>query len=69
MKITTGLKAGEDVGTEKLDSSAGESNLSSPFINKWQTCYRCKGYKDQYGNVSNATCGICWPMGAQAPIE
>ena len=68
MKIKTGLKAGEGVETVKLDLSAGESHLTSPFINKWLTCYRCKGYKDQYGNVSNATCSICWPMGAQAPV-
>jgi hypothetical protein len=67
MNVKTGLKAGEDVETTMLDSSAGAANLSSPFINKWQTCYRCKGLKDQYGDVSNATCNMCWRMGAQAP--
>ena len=68
MNVKTGLKAGEGVENTTLDSSAKEFNFSSPFINKWQTCYRCKGLKDQDGNVSNATCNICWPMGAQAPV-
>jgi hypothetical protein len=68
MNVKTGLKVGEGVETSALDSSAGESLLTSPFINKWQTCYRCKGFKDQYGNVSNASCSMCWPMGAQAPV-
>jgi hypothetical protein len=68
MNIKTGLKAGEGVENGTLDSSVGESLFSSPFINKWQTCYHCKGLKDQYGNVSNATCNTCWPMGAQSPV-
>jgi hypothetical protein len=68
MNVKTGLKAGEGLDTATLASSAGAANLSSPFINKWLTCFRCKGLKDQYGNVSNATCNMCWPMGAQAPV-
>jgi hypothetical protein len=68
MNVQSGLKAGEGVETATLGTSDGEALFSSPFINKWQTCYRCKGLKDQYGNVSNATCSMCWPMGAQAPV-
>jgi len=68
MIVKTGLKAGEDFGTTSSDSTTGNVLLSSPFINKWHTCYRCKGLKDQYGNVSNATCSLCWPVGAQAPV-
>jgi hypothetical protein len=68
MNVKTGLKVGEGVESTSLELSAGESLFSSPFINKWQTCYRCKGLKDQYGNVSNATCNMCWPMGDQAPV-
>jgi hypothetical protein len=68
MIVKTGLKAGEDFGTTSSDSITGNVLLSSPFIKKWYTCYRCKGLKDQYGNVSNATCSMCWPVGAQAPV-
>jgi hypothetical protein len=68
MNVKTGLKAGESADTATEESAAGGSLVSSPFINKWQTCYRCKGLKDQYGNVSNATCSMCWPMGSQAPV-
>jgi hypothetical protein len=68
MIVKTGLKAGEDFGTTSSDSTTGNVLLSSPFINKWHTCYRCKGLKDQYGNISNATCSMCWPVGAQAPV-
>jgi hypothetical protein len=68
MFVKTGLKSGENVESATVGSPGGESILSSPFINKWQTCYKCKGLKDQYGNVSNATCNVCWPMGSQAPV-
>lgn len=68
MNVKTGLRVGESSETTAADLSSEESRLSSPFINKWQTCYRCKGLKDQYGNVSNATCSMCWPMGSQAPV-
>jgi len=68
MKIKTGLKAGASTDTAGERGAAGESLITSPFINKWMTCYRCKGIKDQYGNVSNATCKMCWPMGSQAPV-
>jgi len=68
MLIKTGLRSGELAGAAVTDAPTNLFSLSSPFINKWQTCYRCKGLKDQYGNVSNATCGMCWPMGSPAPI-
>jgi hypothetical protein len=68
MNVKTGLKVGEGIENATSDLSSGEAFISSPFINKWQTCYRCKGLKDQYGNVSNATCSMCWPMDTQAPV-
>jgi hypothetical protein len=68
MIVKTGLKAGEDLETTTHDPTPGNALLSLPFINKWHTCYRCKGIKDQYGSVSNATCSMCWPTGARAPV-
>ena len=68
MNVKTGLKVGENFETATHDSTSGDVLMPSLFINKWYTCYRCKGLKDQYGNVSNATCSMCWPMDAQAPV-
>lgn len=66
MYVRTNLKAGENA--YELAAAPEEDALAGPYMNKWRTCYRCKGKKDQYGNVSDATCQMCWPMNAQPPV-
>jgi hypothetical protein len=71
MLIRTGLKAGADpepiypIGDNVYMTEPEET--STPYMNKWLSCYRCKGTRDTYGNVSKARCEACWPMGAKSP--
>jgi hypothetical protein len=62
MKAITGLRSGESIDSAAEYDPFGITDLAFPFTNKWQTCYRCKGLKDQLGNVSNATCSMCRPI-------
>ena len=62
MNVKTGLQAG--MGEEP----SADDEFGAPYMNTWMSCWRCKGKKDQYGNVSQATCGACWPVGEQAPM-
>lgn len=73
MKVRTGLLAGMGesvamVEAPDLADGMGADMASGPYINKWLGCWRCKGVKDQYGNVSQARCQMCWPIGAQPPV-
>lgn len=66
MHIKTGLKSG--IANPQDIDLPNPFPQPTPYMNKWLTCWRCKGSKDQYGNVSNARCQACWPMGEMPPV-
>ena len=66
MLVRTNLKAGESAAN--LAAAPDQAALAGQNMNKWRTCYHCRGKKDQYGNMSEATCQMCWPMSAQPPV-
>jgi hypothetical protein len=65
MNVRTHLKSGADLGPVQ---GRPQPQPSQPYINKWDACWRCKGKKDQYGNLSNASCNLCWPPNRQPPV-
>ena len=69
MKIKTEIRAGQSYPMDSSqDAGSDSSNIGRHYMTKWRAGYHCHGKKDQYGNVSNATCRYIWPLHAQPPV-
>ena len=73
MQVKSAIRAGQYQSESAYPDSgpdAGQdaSSLGHHYMTKWMGGYHCHGKKDQYGNVSNATCRYIWPANAQPPV-